>query len=305
MKHELSVLIPVYQDDCREQVISLSRQLEAAPLERYEIIVADDGSKDRRFIELCREVNSLPHVRFIERTENVGRSCIRNFLAREASYEWLLFIDAELIPSDDQFISRYIENDGEGVVCGDYLIGECDDSSNLRYRYEMAIASQHSISERRKRPYMHFHTANFLVAKQLILKHPFDERFHKYGYEDVLFGKQLRQSGIRIEHIDNPVVFDYFEPNERFVSKTEDSLLTLHDFRQDLRGYSRMLTFAEGIHLNSVRWLIRLWHRLFGRIERKLLCSNHPNLSVFKAYKLGYYLTIEHNNSKHEKKICI
>lgn len=303
MKHELSVLIPVYEDDCREQVACLSRQLEAAPLERYEIIVADDGSKDRRLIELCREVSALPHVRFIERAENVGRSRIRNFLAREAAYEWLLFIDAELMPKDDHFINRYIENDGEGVVCGDYLIGACDDSTNLRYRYETAIASQHSISERRERPYKHFHTANFLAARQLMLNYPFDERFRIYGYEDVLFGKRLRQAGISIEHIDNPVVFGYFEPNERFVGKTEESLRTLCEFRHDLRGYSRMLTFADGIHLNSVRWLIRLWHRLFGRMERRLLCSRHPKLTVFKVYKLGYYLTTEHNKSKHEKEI--
>jgi hypothetical protein len=42
-----------------------------------------------------------------------------------------------------------------------------------------------------------------------------------------------------------------------------------------------------------VRGFIRLWHRLFGALERRNLCSNHPSLNVFKLYKLGYYLSLK------------
>ncbi len=296
MKHELSVLIPVYEDDCREQVASICRQLADSSLENYEVIVADDGSKDRNYVELCSEVSTLPYVRFITREENSGRACIRNFLAKEAKYEWLLFIDAELMPKDDQFIKRYIESEGRDVVCGDYEVGTCDNPSNLRYRYETAIANQHTTDKRRARPYHHFHTANFLIARRLMLTCPFDERFRDYGYEDVLFGKRLSQAGASIEHIDNPVVFCHFDTNEHFVRKTEESLRTLHKFRKDLRGYSRMLTFVDGIHLDSVRWAIRLWHFAFGRLERRLLCGRLSRLNIFKAYKLGFFLSLKQNS---------
>ncbi|MBQ8128253.1 MAG: glycosyltransferase family 2 protein [Prevotella sp.] len=302
MKRELSVLIPVYEDDCREQVSSICRQLAGSTLERYEVIVADDGSKDRSFTELCREVSTLPHVRFIAREKNSGRACIRNFLAKEAKYEWLLFIDAELMPKDDQFIKRYIESEGRDVVCGDYEVGTCDNPSNLRYRYETAIASQHATDRRRAKPFHHFHTANFLIARRLMLAYPFDERFRDYGYEDVLFGKRLSQAGASIEHIDNPVIFCHFDTNERFVSKTEESLRTLHEFRNDLRGYSRMLTFVDGIHLDSVRWAIRLWHFAFGRLERRLLYGLWPRLGIFKAYKLGFFLSLKQNSPSTDNK---
>ena len=122
---------------------------------------------------------------------------------------------------------------------------------------------------------------------------PFDERFRRYGYEDVLFGKRLKQGGISITHIENPLGFNTFEPNQQFLRKTEEALTTLHDFRDDLRGYSQMLTLAEGIHVGLVRWLIRLWHRLIGPMERRNLCGRHPNLTVFKLYKIGYYLSIK------------
>jgi hypothetical protein len=150
----------------------------------------------------------------------------------------------------------------------------------------------HTAEERRKRPFMHFHTCNFLISKSLMQQYPFDERFHHYGYEDVLYGKRLRQAGIRIVHPDNPAGFFDYEDNAHFVSKTEEGLRTLHEFRSDLRGYSQMLTFVDGIHISAVKSVIRLWHRLFGTWERRNLCSEKPSLRLFKLYKLGYFLTL-------------
>jgi hypothetical protein len=81
------------------------------------------------------------------------------------------------------------------------------------------------------------------------------------------------------------------ETNNVFVAKTEESLRTLYLFRDDLRGYSRLLDAAE--HANGfVRWGLRLWHRMTGRLERCNLCGQHPNLTIFKLYKIGYYLTL-------------
>ena len=124
-------------------------------------------------------------------------------------------------------------------------------------------------------------------------EHPFDERFRHYGYEDVFFGKVLRQHKIPILHIDNPLGFCTFENNADFVAKTEEGLRTLHQFRDDLRGYSRLLTFVSGIHLPVVLSVIRLLHRLFGAAERRNLCGNNPSLTVFKYYRLGYFLTLK------------
>jgi hypothetical protein len=117
-------------------------------------------------------------------------------------------------------------------------------------------------------------------------------RFRSYGYEDVLLGKQLRQAGIGIVHADNPVGFDTFEDNPSFVSKTEEGLRTLCEFRNELRGYNGLLTLVGGIHLGAVRSAIRLWHRVFGSMERRHLCGSRPTLTVYKLYKLGYYMNL-------------
>ena len=62
----------------------------------YEILVADDG-RDLSTITANRKINEIENCRYIEREKNVGRSAIRNFLAKEAKYEWLLFIDSTYI----------------------------------------------------------------------------------------------------------------------------------------------------------------------------------------------------------------
>lgn len=293
MKHELSVLIPTYNGDCRQQVTLLCRQAQQLPGLKYEIIVADDGSTDRRMAELCREVEQLPGCRFIDRGVNSGRAAIRNFLAREAQYEWLLFMDCDMsIPSPD-FVRNFLDCQAHDMVYGGYIVGE-GEKSNLRYRYEKACEPQHRAEKRREHPFLHFHTCNFMVRREVMLAHPFDERFRHYGYEDVLFGRQLREAGISISHIDNPAGFFCFEDNAHFVSKTEEGLRTLYEFRDDLRGYSQMLTAVEGGIIGRLQAPIRLWHRLFGQLERRNLCGPHPSLHVFKLYKLGYYLSINH-----------
>ena len=291
MKKELSILIPVFNHDCTALVDSLVSQASALAEAgvQVEIIIAEDGSTDEEALRSNSMLASKPHCRYIVCSENVGRSAIRNFLAREARYEWLLFQDGDMTVVSDQFLRRYVENDEGDVVYGGYVVGQ-GERSCLRYRYEKACEPQHTAEERRKRPFQHFHTSNFLVRRSVMTAHPFDERFRHYGYEDVFFGKQLRQAGIAIAHADNPAGFCSFEDNASFVAKTEEGLRTLHEFRDDLTGYSQMLTFVDGIHLGIVRWLIRTWHRLFGGLERRWLCSSHPSLRVFSIYKLGYFL---------------
>ena len=290
-RQELSILIPVYNSDCRQQVTALSHQAETIEGLRCEIVVADDGSDDVALQGINAELSALPNVRYIRREQNVGRAAIRNYLAHEARYEWLLFMDGDMAIPSDTFLKKWVEADVKEVAYGGYVVGEGSRSS-LRFIYEKENEPMHRATERRKRPHQHFHTCNFLIRRDLMLANPFDERFRHYGYEDVLFGKQLNKNDVKIEHVDNPAGFFDFEDNVHFVNKTEEGLRTLHVFRKDLRGYSQMLTFVDGIHLGVVRWCIRCWHRLFGALERRNLCGNSPSLRLFKLYKLGFFLTI-------------
>ena len=295
-KTELSILIPVYNYDCRPLVLSLFRL--TTPLLAdgvlVELIVADDGSSDSSVLQANATLSSNPLCRYIRRQENCGRAAIRNFLAQESKYQWLLFLDCDMQLPDDNFLSTYLNSEGEEVIDGGFAVLEQPDQEghNLRYTYELSEQTRHSAEQRRANPYRSFRTTNFLIRRDIMLAHPFDERFLHYGYEDVLFGKQLHLHHIGICHIDNPMMLADLEPNPLFMDKTEEALRTLYQFRADLRGYSRLLTFVEGIHIGLVRMLLRLCHRVLGPLERHLLCGSRPSLRLFKLYKLGYYLNI-------------
>lgn len=302
MKTELSILIPVYNYDCTALATGLLRELEQLRTAgvQSELIIAEDGSADEACLRANSRLAPMPGLRYIRREHNVGRAAIRNFLARQSQYRWLLFLDCDMQLPGDRFLRTYLESEGEEVVDGGFAVRANKPlmGRNLRYTYEWSEQRRHAVAQRQANPYRSFRTTNFMVRRDIMMSHPFDERFLHYGYEDVLFGKGLRQGGITISHIDNPMVLTDVEANDVFMAKTEEALRTLHEFRNDLRGYSRLLTFAEGIHLRGVTWCIKLWHRLFGTLERRMLLGNHPGMRLFKLYKIGYYISLTNNDKR-------
>lgn len=294
MLNELSILIPTYNDACTDLVRALHAQAVAISNLQFEIIVGDDGSTDQTVVETNRQIEQLGDTHYIVRQQNSGRAAIRNFLARQAKYSRLLFIDSDLTVIRQDFIHTYLQQPDEGVVYGGYEVDSrgADLSHNLRYLYEMSARDSHTVERRRQEPYRDFHTSNFLVSRNIFLNHQLDERFTHYGHEDVLWGKQLKASAIPILHIDNPLGFCIFEDNSHFVSKTEEGLRTLRSFRDDLQDYSRLLVLVNRLDSIGIAPLVRTAFKPFRRLLRHQLCSAHPSLLLFRLYQLGYYLSL-------------
>ena len=290
----LSILIPIYNSVCVNQVKELSAQAQKLNVD-YEIIVADDASPLKDVTRANEDINDMPNCQYIIKPTNTGSAATRNFLAAKSRYPWLLFIDCDVEISNPSFLYTYllyIDKDYEVINGGIAVADNPLMNSNLRYIYEKRAEADHTAARRQKQRYQEFRSTNFIIRRDVFLQHPFDERFTKSGYEDVLFGKHLKLNGISILHIDNPVTMTEFETNPDYVAKTERNLRTLYQFRSDLRGYSRLLTLVSGIHIPAILWLMRLWHRMFGAIERRNLCGSRPYLLVFKLYRLGYYLKL-------------
>ena len=186
-KKELSILIPTYNDVCTDSVNTLMKQAESIGDLRFEIIVADDASTDENVVEANRAIDRMTNCRYIRRENNVGRAAIRNFLAKEARYEWLLFVDSGMGIVRSDFIFNYLQAEGNPIYGGYVVEGDAENlRGNLRFRYEKANEPNHTLEQRLKQPEQDFHTSNFLVSRSLFLQHPLDERFRRYGYEDVL-----------------------------------------------------------------------------------------------------------------------
>lgn len=286
----LSILMPTYNCVCVQLVRSLLRQAEGLGVP-FEIVVGDDGSTDRDVIAENRLIGGMPRCRFVRFEQNRGRAAIRNSLVRTARFEWVLLMDCDMLLPHGRFLATYLESLLADVVDGGIRVDGDKDvlGGNIRFLYESALAHEHTVERRRGHPYRCFSTANFLVRREVALAHPFDERFVRYGYEDVLFGRELERAGVSIAHIDNPVVFAVYEPNDVFIGKTEEGLRTLYEFRDDLRGYSHLLSVLQKYRYVLPASLLERVYRLLGPAIRRNLTGSHPWLYLFNIYKILYY----------------
>ena len=291
-KKELSILIPCYNCQCVELVKGLVTQCEDIEGLRYEVIVADDGSTDKHLCLLNEELLNLEHVRYITREKNIGRACIRNFLVQQATYEWVLFVDSGLSSIREDYILNYIQLDSTFLVAyGSYEVGN-ENTTNLRYLYEKDAAPKHTMEQRKLHPYHHLHTANLMMKRTTALTYPFDERFKRYGFEDVLLGKRLQEHDVCIGQINNPLLFDHFETNDSYMEKTEEALQTLYTFRNELSGFSSLLTFNYHLRKWGLHYLILFIFQQKRRKWRTILCGERPNLKLYIIYKLGYFISL-------------
>jgi len=290
----LSILIPSYNDICLPLVEELKAQADSIDGLCYEIIVADDGSTDENVLSTNRKIESLDGCSFIERGMNVGRAAIRNFLGKEAKYEWLVFLDCEVRPADT-FINIYASNESPAdVICGGISIGGDAEKlkNNLRYLYEKSMEPSYSSRERNKHGFYSFRTTNFMIKKSVFLQSLFNESMTTYGYEDVVFGKQLKQKGFSIEHIDNPVSMFKYENNKRLVEKTEEALRTLKAFSDEVCDYSSIISCTNVMKRLRLIGIVRYCFQLTNKKLRTNLCGENPKLLFYKLYKLGYFINL-------------
>ena len=294
----LSILLPVYNYNCVALVTELHRQCVECKVD-FEIIVADDGSlsapsvsnaTSHRLVEANKTITTLPHVRYIIREKNVGRSAIRNFLVTQAKGDRLLFIDGDLSLDNPSFIRNYLQTDGDVVVGGIKIGGNPDQwKGNLRYRYECESEAINTIESRQSHPYQHLAT-NILVYLSVLGEQPYDEQINHYGYEDVLLGKRFQQQQVAVKHINNPVLFCDFEDNASYLAKTEEALRTLFAFRNELKGYSRLLDKADQIERLHLISLFSFAYKFLSSPIKNNLLGNKPSVFWFNVYKLLYYL---------------
>lgn len=287
----------------------------------FEIIFADDGSADATARQRNAIIAQLPYCQYIERPKNVGRSAIRNFLAHTAHYSHLIFLDGDVAIKRGNFVQTYLahRNDADVIIgtlhfsrmqvacdTAEDIIGHTKRAKeetkkttepvlyddNLKYRYEQQFLAKHPVKKRMQQPYASFRTTNFMVRRDLLLAYPFDETFHEYGYEDTLFGKQLKEHGATLIHLDNAATIADYEDNATFVAKTEESLRTLAAHAHQLQGYSTLLQTVNKLKRLHLLPLIAFVFELFKGLLHKNLCSNSPSVFLFNVYKLGYYVNL-------------
>lgn len=99
MKNSFSVIIPLYNKE--REIEATIRSVLAQTLQPLEIVVVNDGSKDRS-ADIVRSINS-PLIRLIDQP-NAGECAARNRAIREAAGDFVALVDA-----DDQWEEGFLE----------------------------------------------------------------------------------------------------------------------------------------------------------------------------------------------------
>lgn len=294
----LSILIPVYNYN----VLALVKMLHKQCLESkitFEIICFDDASQD--FLIENKKINDFDHAFYSVLRENIGRSAIRNLLAKKAIYENLLFLDTDMIPASNHFISNYISeiNKHSKIVYGGILYENTNPSKEnlLRWIYGQKRESL-PVEGRIKEPYKSALVSNLLVQKEIFNVCSFDEDITKYGYEDLLFFSDLKSKKIPIIHIENPAYHLNLENSVLFLNKTKTALKnlsSLYNAKKISKSDSKIITAYE--YLKKIK-LLSFFSFLFEKTKKKSeqnLTSENPSLLLFDLYKLGYYCSLKQN----------
>lgn len=296
----LSILIPTYNYNVYSLVTELKSQADALGI-AYEILVQDDASTF--FLKENTEINLLQHCSYTVNHENLGRGNNINLLNNRAKFDYVLIMEADAFPEKKDYLQHLIAsiNPETQVLFGGvtYPNEKPEKDKLLRWKYGNERESI-PLSERLKNPYHFVFTWNLLLKKELLSNYHFPYNVKDYGYEDVVFIKQLKENNIPVQHIENRLVHFNTETSLTFIEKTERAITTLHQLILDKKlelNDTKIGTAYRIIIFLQFNIVIRL---LFKKLSKQMianLTSSHPSLIVLDLYKLGYFCLL--NQKKH------
>src|SRR5690554_6881913 len=293
----ISILIPTYNYDVFPLVENIFRQCKKKEIE-FEILVVDDCSTEEIIIEKNSEIRNFQHVFLFRNEINLGRTQTRELLAKEARYNWLLFLDSDVIPAQGNFISEYIKATQAEfkVVLGGctYRSFNLDSSTFFRWKYG-SLREEATAKKRNQHPYGYVLSANILIDKKVFLENNFQKKQNVYGM-DIYFSYNLFRNNLAVLHIDNPVIHLGLEQNEVFFNKSLESIKSRKLFLADKDDIGKVNSLLK--HYNRLRkWkltgIVSFAFKISESFLKKRILSENSNLFLFDLYRLGYICTVK------------
>lgn len=297
----LSILIPVYNYDIRPLVNELDLQARSTDI-KYEILIVDDCSSQIDIAEANKEVENLSYCTYLRNKQNLGRTATRSVLAKKATYEWLLFLDADVMPKDSRYLERfltYFQHNPYDLIFGgvSYTKEKPGSEYLLKWTYGHQRIAQSAI-DRKKDPYQSVASTQLLIQKHCFVNNTLEIQDNLYGIDRV-FSYYLEKNKIRVLHIDNPVIHMDLESYKEFLDKTKqvidcilhyEKLEYPHNYNSIQKAYLKLHRFG----------LYKAYLFLIDKIKSKLqnnLYSTSPNVRYVDMLKLYWYASAKNNQS--------
>jgi glycosyltransferase involved in cell wall biosynthesis len=206
----LSVVIPTYNrlPILRQCLEALERQQLEPPIERYEVVLVDDGSTDDTVHWLDTHATAFPHVRLI-RQDHGGPAEGRNRGVEHAHGDVIVFIDSDLVVTPSFLLCHARTLEAGWRRRGDRLCftyGAVINTAN----FEAPTSEPHKL---RDLSWAYFATGNVAIDRQVLERAGlFDTGFRLYGWEDLELGERLRRMGVELLRCPEAVGYHWHPP---------------------------------------------------------------------------------------------
>ncbi|WP_084398871.1 glycosyltransferase family 2 protein [Henriciella aquimarina] len=222
----LTVCVPCYRESADPLIVTLARMAEAA---RATLILYDDGSGDEATTRrlACHVMGFPGPARLITASMNKGRAHARNRLVAMAETDWLLFLDADMRPDREDFLTRYVDalhkTDGPALIAGGFSLQQVRPTRETALHAAQSARSEClSADQRAKAPGRFIFTSNVLVHKVILKAVAFDDGFKGWGWEDVDWGLRVADR-YPVIHIDNTATHLGLDDTETLLDKFGNS----------------------------------------------------------------------------------
>lgn len=223
----ISICIPTYRHDVTQLMGALA---DCASSSLSELIVHDDGSGDTALAEriVGRASYTLAAIRVAFAEKNRGRAAARNAAMRHARADWILLLDADMMPDDAQFLERYLDTidtirEPAVVVGGHSLRTSPRDKATALHRWQSLTSGCMSAEARSTSAGRLVFSSNVLLHRRVLERAPFDESFAGWGWEDTDWGLRA-QKWFPVLHIDNTATHLGLDTDESLMRKYASSV---------------------------------------------------------------------------------
>lgn len=202
-EENISLSILILTRDRKEELnklIGSIRNLNTANNNEFEILIFDNGSKNKLTIQKLQKIGFVKNIRLLNSNKNIGLAAGRNLLARESKGKWLFFIDDDAFIPDDEFLRIFInfvknfENDKLAVIACNVI--ECYKPWKNIYPFSRRILKKLDLKTPIKCSY--FLGGAHFIRREIFLKlNGYDGNLFFWG-EELDFSYKLINKGYEI-----------------------------------------------------------------------------------------------------------
>ena len=168
----ISICVPAYRYDVSALIAALAECDDAGLVE---IIVHDDGARDHELLARMQYEASRQKiaVRLVAANTNRGRAAARNAAIAHARADWVLLLDADMLPDGPQFLTRYLDAIESGrepcVVVGGYSLQLASkDARNALHRWQAEASECLPAAQRQAAPGRYVFSSNVLAHRSVV-----------------------------------------------------------------------------------------------------------------------------------------